>query len=132
MTLQIRYMLSDPGENFINIDSRGVSCFKFQPHEVFLVVTCDEEITPQKLLQEESDATCDKVEKLYVSNGQADHIPSNFFKGCLAQILLGPLLNTLSQTKICEDMKLEYICTQIDGLLEIITIFTKIALFSKI
>ena len=31
---------------------------------------------------------------------QADHIPSNFFKGCLPQILLGPFLNTLSHIKV--------------------------------
>ena len=27
----------------------------------------------------------------------ADHVLSNFLKGCLPEILLGPLLNTLSQ-----------------------------------
>ena len=31
------------------------------------------------------------VEDRLSKNFQADHIPSNFFKGCLAQILLGPI-----------------------------------------
>ena len=33
----------------------------------------------------------------FVEDGPLKNIPSNFFKGCLPQILFGPFLNTLSQ-----------------------------------
>ena len=38
---------------------------------------------------------------------QADHTyPFKFFKGCLSQILLGPLLNTRTQTKVLVALKI--------------------------
>ena len=34
----------------------------------------------------------------------ADHITSNFLKGCLPQMLLGPFLNTLTQNILPPDL----------------------------